>query len=586
MNNPMSKSKITSYRRLLEYLWPYWRVLLIAIVCMLFVAASNLILPWVIKDVVDRVLMDKDVYMLYWVIAAILIVFLIRGITTFGHRFLMGYIGQRVITDLRYSLYKHLQKLSISYYDKRRTGEIMSNLTNDIAALQSAIVENFVSLVQEGLIFIGSFISMVYLQWKLTILCLVIVPLVTGTIRFFGRKLHNSGRTVQEKLADVTSMLQETIQGVRIIRSFNRTDFEIQRFQSVNESNFNATVRTIRQQSQMTPFVEFFSAFAVTAIIWYGGMSVINGVMTSGELIAFLMYAINLANPVKRVAEAVGNIQKSLAAADRVFHILDTRPDTIEKENAKELVINDGCVKFKHVKFHYNEGHPILEDFDFTAQAGKTIAIVGPSGAGKTTVANILPRFYDVTGGAVYIDGVDIRDVTLSSLREQIGMVPQDTMLFNTTIKDNILYGRLDATDEEIWEAVRAANAEEFIKALSQGLQTMAGDRGVVLSGGQRQRISIARAILKNPKILILDEATSALDTESEKVVQDALDKLMIGRTAFVIAHRLSTIKHADHILVLNNGRIEEQGTHEELISRHGLYYELYTMSTKNAEGV
>ena len=582
----MSKSKITSYRRLLEYLWPYWRVLLIAIVCMLFVAASNLILPWVIKDVVDRVLMDKDVYMLYWVIAAILIVFLIRGITTFGHRFLMGYIGQRVITDLRYSLYKHLQKLSISYYDKRRTGEIMSNLTNDIAALQSAIVENFVSLVQEGLIFIGSFISMVYLQWKLTILCLVIVPLVTGTIRFFGRKLHNSGRTVQEKLADVTSMLQETIQGVIIIRSFNRTDFEIQRFQSVNESNFNATVRTIRQQSQMTPFVEFFSAFAVTAIIWYGGMSVINGVMTSGELIAFLMYAINLANPVKRVAEAVGNIQKSLAAADRVFHILDTRPDTIEKENAKELVINDGCVKFKHVKFHYNEGHPILEDFDFTAQAGKTIAIVGPSGAGKTTVANILPRFYDVTGGAVYIDGVDIRDVTLSSLREQIGMVPQDTMLFNTTIKDNILYGRLDATDEEIWEAVRAANAEEFIKALPQGLQTMAGDRGVVLSGGQRQRISIARAILKNPKILILDEATSALDTESEKVVQDALDKLMIGRTAFVIAHRLSTIKHADHILVLNNGRIEEQGTHEELISRHGLYYELYTMSTKNAEGV
>lgn len=582
----MSKSKITSYRRLLEYLWPYWRVLLIAIVCMLFVAASNLILPWVIKDVVDRVLMDKDVYMLYWVIAAILIVFLIRGITTFGHRFLMGYIGQRVITDLRYSLYKHLQKLSISYYDKRRTGEIMSNLTNDIAALQSAIVENFVSLVQEGLIFIGSFISMVYLQWKLTILCLVIVPLVTGTIRFFGRKLHNSGRTVQEKLADVTSMLQETIQGVRIIRSFNRTDFEIQRFQSVNESNFKATVRTIRQQSQMTPFVEFFSAFAVTAIIWYGGMSVINGVMTSGELIAFLMYAINLANPVKRVAEAVGNIQKSLAAADRVFHILDTRPDTIEKENAKELVINDGCVKFKHVKFHYNEGHPILEDFDFTAQAGKTIAIVGPSGAGKTTVANILPRFYDVTGGAVYIDGVDIRDVTLSSLREQIGMVPQDTMLFNTTIKDNILYGRLDATDEEIWEAVRAANAEEFIKALPQGLQTMAGDRGVVLSGGQRQRISIARAILKNPKILILDEATSALDTESEKVVQDALDKLMIGRTAFVIAHRLSTIKHADHILVLNSGRIEEQGTHEELISRHGLYYELYTMSTKNAEGV
>ena len=380
-------------------------------------------------------------------------------------------------------------------------------------------------------------------------------------------------------------MLQETIQGVRIIRSFNRTDFEIKRFDKVNESNFKATVRTIRQQSQMTPFVEFFSAFAVTAIIWYGGVSVIDGIMTSGELIAFLMYAINLANPVKRVAEAVGNIQKSLAAADRVFAILDTKPEVMEKPNAPDLKITKGVVHFDHVAFYYVKVHPVLTDFNFTANPGETIALVGPSGAGKTTVANILPRFYDVIGGAVRIDGVDIRDVTLSSLRDLIGMVPQDTMLFNTTIRNNILYGRLDATEEEIWEAIRAANAEDFIKNLPQGLETIAGDRGVVLSGGQRQRISIARAILKNPKILVLDEATSALDTESEKVVQDALDKLMVGRTAFVIAHRLSTIKNADHILVLNEGRISEQGTHDELMALHGLYYELYTMSAKQPEG-
>lgn len=579
------KNKLGSYKRLLSYLWPYWKILLVSVVCMLFVAGSNLILPWVIKDVVDKVLTDKNLHMLYLVIVAILVIFLIRGITTFGHRYLMGYMGQRVITDLRGTLYRHLQKLSVAYYDRRRTGEIMSNLTNDISALQTAIVDNFVSLVQEGSIFIGSFVSMIYLQWKLTVLCLIIVPLVTGTIRFFGRKLHNSGRTVQERLADVTAMLQETIQGVRIIRSFNRTDFEIKRFDKVNESNFKATVRTIRQQSQMTPFVEFFSAFAVTAVIWYGGVSVIDGIMTSGELIAFLMYAINLANPVKRVAEAVGNIQKSLAAADRVFAILDTKPEVMEKPNAPDLKITKGVVQFDHVAFYYVKGHPVLTDFNFTANPGETIALVGPSGAGKTTVANILPRFYDVTGGAVRIDGVDIRDVTLSSLRDLIGMVPQDTMLFNTTIRNNILYGRLDATEEEIWEAIRAANAEDFIKNLPQGLETMAGDRGVVLSGGQRQRISIARAILKNPKILVLDEATSALDTESEKVVQDALDKLMVGRTAFVIAHRLSTIKNADHILVLNEGCISEQGTHDELMALHGLYYELYTMSAKQPEG-
>lgn len=579
------QSKVDSYRRLLTYLWPHWKILLVSVICMIFVACSNLVLPWIIKDVVDQVLTNKNLYMLYMVIVAILVIFLIRGITTFGHRYLMGYLGQRVITDLRNALYAHLQRLPIAYYDKRRTGEIMSNVTNDISALQSAIVTNFVALVQEGAIFVGSFISMIYLQWKLTILCLIIVPLVTGTVKYFGKKLHASGRSVQEKLADVTSILQESIQGVRIIRSFNRMDFEIKRFDEVNEANFRANVKTIRQQSQMTPFVEFFAALATTVIIWYGGVSVIDGIMTSGELIAFLMYAINLANPVKRISEALGSIQKSLAAADRVFAIMDTHPDIEDAKDAVELHVTEGRVKFDHVAFSYEPGHPVLTDFDFTAEPGQTIAIVGPSGAGKTTVANILPRFYDVTGGAIYIDGQDIRHVTLGSLREAIGMVPQDTILFNTTIKNNILYGRLDATDDEVWNAVRAANAEGFINHLPQGIETRVGDRGLVLSGGQRQRIAIARAILKNPKILVLDEATSALDTESEKVVQEALDRLMVGRTAFVIAHRLSTIKNADRILVLNEGHIVEQGTHDELMAIHGLYHELYTMSSKGPEG-
>ncbi len=571
------------YRRLLSYLWPYWKRLLLSVICMLFVSGSNLIVPWIIKDMVDQVLTDKNVEMLYLIIVAILVIFAIRGVTTFGHRYLMGFIGQRVITDLRARLFTHLQKLSISYYDRRRTGDIMSNLTNDIQALQAAIVDNFIILVQESAIFVGSFISMVYLQWKLTALCLVIVPMVSYIIKFFGKKLHSSGGVVQEKLADVTSMLQESIMGVRIVRSFNRSAFEIERFRQVNEANFKANVKTIQQSSQLTPFVEFFAALAVVAIIWYGGMSVIDGVMTSGELIAFLIYAINLANPTRRVAEAFGNIQKSLAAADRIFAILDTDPEVAEKPDAKPLSVPEGRVEFRHVAFSYEAGHPVLTDVNFTANPGETVALVGPSGAGKTTIANILPRFYDVTGGEVLIDGVDIRDVTIGSLREAIGMVPQDTLLFNTTIKNNILYGRLDATEEEIWDAVRAANAEAFIRALPDEIETKVGDRGLMLSGGQRQRIAIARALLKNPSILILDEATSALDTESEKIVQDALDKLLVGRTAFVIAHRLSTIRTADVILVIAGGVIAERGTHEELMAKGGLYHELYTMSQRQA---
>lgn len=571
------------YKRLLRFILPYKKRLVIAVICMAFSGASDVVVPWLIKDVIDKVLANKDVFTLNLIVISILVLFLARGFFYFGQRYLMSYVGQKIVNDIRETLYRHLQILSLSYFDKRKTGNIMSNLTNDVTALQTAIAGNLISFVQEAVVLVGSLASMLFLYWKLTLLTLVIVPLVVFTINFFGSRLRLAGHEVQGKMADITALLEEAISGIRIIRSFNREDFEIKRFMVQNDNNFWALMMTTKLTALLTPFIQFFAAIAVTGIIWYGGMSVIEGKMTAGALIAFLIYAINLANPVRRISEIYGDIQKSLAAADRVFETLDTEPDVREKENAIELPPVKGYIDFKNVNFAYDLNHPALTDFNLSVKPGEIIALVGPSGAGKSTVANLLPRFYDVTGGSLTIDGVDIRDVTFASLRQQIGLVPQETMLFNATIKENILYGRLDATDEEIVAAAKAANAHEFIVDMPNGYDSIVGDRGNSLSGGQRQRISIARAILKNPRILILDEATSALDTESEKIVQVALDRLMEGRTAVVIAHRLSTIRDADDIVVIDHGRMVEEGTHEELLAKKGLYANLYAVQFKDA---
>lgn len=572
-----------SYKRLLRFILPYKKRLVVAVICMAFSGASNVVVPWLIKDVIDKVLANKDVFTLNLIVIAILALFLARGFFYFGQRYLMSFVGQKIVNDIREALYRHLQTLSLSYYDKRKTGNIMSNLTNDVTALQTAIAGNLISFVQEAVILVGSLASMLYLYWKLTLLTLVIVPLVVFTIRFFGKRLRLAGHKVQGKMADITALLEESISGIRIIRSFNREDFEIKRFVIQNDNNFWALMTTTKLTALLTPFIQFFAAIAVTGIIWYGGMSVIEGKMTAGALIAFLIYAINLANPVRRISEIYGDIQKSLAAADRVFETLDTESDVKEKADAIELPKVQGYIDFKHVDFAYDAEHPALTDFNLSIRPGQAVALVGPSGAGKSTVANLLPRFYDVTGGSLTIDGHDVRDVTFSSLRMQIGLVPQETMLFNESIRENILYGRLDATEDEIVAAAKAANAHNFIMEMPDGYDTIVGDRGSSLSGGQRQRIAIARAILKNPRILILDEATSALDTESEKIVQAALDRLMEGRTAVVIAHRLSTIRNADDIVVVDHGRIVEEGTHAQLLAKKGLYASLYEAQFKSS---
>ncbi|MDU5657347.1 MAG: lipid A export permease/ATP-binding protein MsbA [Negativicoccus succinicivorans] len=575
---------MTDYARLLHYVVPYWRRGVAAILAMILGALTTLAVPWIIRNIIDDVLAAKNLVALNWIALGILVLFFLRGVFSYIQGYLMSYIANRVIIDIRNEVYARVQRLSLRFFDTRKTGSLMSRLTNDIGALQTAIVDNFVNIVKESVILIGSLVGMVILHWRLTLLCIIIVPLVSITIKYFGRKLKKSGHMMQERIADVTSHLQETIGGIRVVKSFFREDYEIARFRQINQASFGAAMKAARQSSQLSPIVEFIAAIAVTAIIWYGGWSVIDGELTAGELIAFLIYAINLANPVRRLSALYGDIQRSMAAGERVFALLDETPDIREKADAIALPVLRGDVVFDAVHFQYEPSKEVLSGISFHAEPGQKIALVGPSGSGKSTIANLIPRFYDVTAGAIKIDGHDVRDVTLASLREQIGIVPQDTALFNTTIEENIRYGRLDATDEEVAAAVRAANAEEFVRQLPQGLQTPIGDRGLVLSGGQRQRIAIARALLKDPRILILDEATSALDTESEQLVQAALERLMIGRTAFIIAHRLTTIQDADHILVIDRGRIVESGTHQSLLALHGMYYNLYTLRLQGDE--
>ena len=567
-----------NYTRLLKYILPYKRRLFEAIVCIIIAAGANLYLPWIIKDMIDKVLAEKDMLMLNVIAAGIVITFLIRGIFYYGQSYLVSFVGERVIIDVREILFKKFQRLPLSYFDRHQTGEIMSYITNDVAALQNALVDRLIELVTESSIFVGSLVMMFLLDWQLSLLTLITVPLVGEAMKIFGRKMKSSGAVIQERLADITALMQESISAVRVVKSFVREDFEIQRFTRENDLNFRAQMKSVQIQSLLTPTVEFLAALAVTVIVWFGGYEVVNGNITAGALVAFLTYAVNLANPVKRISRVYGTIQKAMAGAERVFGIMDMPEAIADKPEAKAMPAVKGYVEFDDVTFGYKDDIPALEHISFKAKPGQMIAFVGPSGAGKSTIANLIPRFYDVNGGAIRIDGQDVRDVTMSSLREQIGIVPQETMLFSTTVRENIRYGRLDATDDDIVQAAKDANAHEFIMQLPEGYDTKIGERGLNLSGGQRQRIAIARAILKNPQLLILDEATSALDTESEKIVQAALDRLMVGRTSFVIAHRLSTIFNADQIYVIEKGHIREHGTHEELLALGGLYSSLYNI--------
>ena len=571
------------YKRLIRYIKPYSTRFIQALICMVFVGGFTGLSMYILKDVIDKVFIPPyNPKMLSIVVVIVPLIFLFKGLFGYAQGYLMYYIGQRVVMDLRNELYEHLQHLSLDFYTRKSTGNIMSRLTNDIVAIQDGVTkvpmyvirDGFTALVLMGLLF--------YLHPKFALIVVFAFPLASIPIIRFGKKLRRVGREGQEKMSDMYGILQETITGVKVVKAFNMEEYETEKFGKQNRSYFNIIMRSMRVEALSSPVMEFIGSLGIAFVIWYGGKDVINGVWTAGAFFSFMGAAFSTYNPIKNFSRMNVNIQRALAASERVFQILDEKATVLESPDAFPLEKFSNEISYNNVSFSYLGGNTVLKGINLKLKKGQIVAFVGPSGGGKTSIANLLPRFYDPLSGTITIDNKDIKDFTLKSLRKQIGIVTQETILFNDTVHNNISYGNRDAKDKDIIRAAKAANAHNFIMRLSDKYSTVIGERGVRLSGGERQRIAIARAILKNPSILILDEATSALDTESELLVQKAIDYLMRNRTTFVIAHRLSTIRKADKIFVIDEGKIVESGVHRELLAKGGIYKRLYDMQFRD----
>jgi subfamily B ATP-binding cassette protein MsbA len=569
------------FKRLLVLAKPHIPKFIIAALCMLFVGATTAILAALVKPVLDDIFIKQDATMLKLIPLAVIVIYFIKMVCSYGQTVIMNFIGQRVITDLRNDLYNHIQRQSLSFFTNNPTGILMSRITNDVNLIQGAVSEAVTSLCKDSFSIIGLVALIFYRDWQLAIIAALVFPLTIYPIAKFGSMMRNVATRTQVTMGSLTSLLQETISGTRIVKAFGMEAYEGKRFANENEDLFKLFMKSVSIRAISSPFMEFLGGVAIAVIVLYGGYQVLNGSSTPGNFFSFLAALIMLYEPVKRLTNVNNTIQQGISAAVRVFSILDLPPDITNSEDAVPLPRISNKIEVKNVTFSYDE-EPVLKNINLTVRQGEVVAFVGMSGGGKTTLVNLIPRFYDVTKGSIFIDGKDIRTVTIESLRDQIAIVTQQTILFNDTIRNNIAYGDITRNEEAIIEAARAANAYEFIMNLPEGFDSVIGEQGTRLSGGERQRISIARALLKDAPILILDEATSSLDTESELEVQGALENLMKGRTTFVIAHRLSTISRADRIIAIVNGEIVEEGTHESLLARQGEYFKLYNMQFRD----
>ncbi len=565
------------YRRLLKLVKPHWHRLAIAMMCMMGVAVCTAASAYLIKPVLDDIFIDKKAEMLKLLSVVVLLVFTIKGLSDWGQDYFMSYVGQRVVTQLRQQLYDHLQRLPLSFFDRMPTGLLMSRITNDVNLIQGAVSSAVTGLLKDPFTVVGLVAVMFYRDWQLALIAMVVLPFAFYPVVKFGRMLRRISTKSQESMGDLSVILHETITGSRIVKAFGMEEYEKERFSKENIRYFHYLMKSVMVRALSSPLMEFLGGVAIVFIILYGGYRVIQNVSTPGEFFSFLAALLMLYEPIKRLSRVNNVLQEGMAAASRVYDVLDSPAEIEDKPDASPLPPMQRELELHNVHFCYGN-EPVLEEINMKVRAGEIIAVVGVSGAGKTTLVDLIPRFYEVTDGAILIDGLNIRDVTIDSLRAQIGVVTQQTILFNDTIRNNIAYGDIRKSEQEIIAAAKAANAYDFIMKTPEGFNTIIGEQGARLSGGERQRLCIARALLKNAPILILDEATSSLDSEAEMEVQRALENLMAGRTTLVIAHRLSTIQNADRIVVLSDGRIVEEGRHEDLLKCDGEYCRLYDM--------
>ncbi len=563
------------YKRLLKFVKPYRKRMALAILFMTFTAVLNSGIAYLVKPLLDDIFVNKRWLILKFLPVFLIVLYLLKAAFTYAQNYFMIYIGENVVINLRIELFAHIHSLSMDFFTKRSTGMIMARINSDVGLVQQAITRAIADLFRSPLNIIGYLAVMFYCSWQWSLMAVVILPFVALLIAKLGMKLRRITSKIQEKVADLTIILHETISGALIVKAFAMEEREVERYRQENRQFFNEAMRAGRVVALSSPLMEVLASIGIAIVIWFGGSQVIAGKSTPGNFFAFLTALLMMYGPIKKLTAVNNTTQQGIAGSVRIFEFLDAKPSVKEAKDAIEMPPFNRSIELSNVSFKYEE-KMVLQDINLCVKKGEIIAIVGVSGAGKTTLCNLLPRFYDATSGNIFIDGQDIKNLTISSLRRQIGIVTQETILFNDTIKNNLTYGKPDAPEEEIIQAAKAAMAHEFICQIPGEYNAHIGERGTKLSGGQKQRMAIARAILKNPPILILDEATSSLDSKSEALVQKALENLMQNRTTFIIAHRLSTVRGAHKIIVLHHGRIKEFGTHTDLLAKKGIYAYLY----------